>query len=64
MSKKQLDNTNTSPKNFDYTALVGRLMTAGLSDDSHQTELIKPVYLPTKRKKMCNKKIKRLEICK
>ena len=43
-SKKQCDNTKKTPKNFDYTTIMGRLMTISRSNDTHQTGVVLPVY--------------------
>ena len=47
-SKKQRDNTKTPQKHFDYTTIVDRLRTVSWGIDSHQTDVVKPVYgIPT-----------------
>ena len=51
IKKKHLRNVNkfrtvtlkTATKMFDYTAIADRLKTINLSNDSHQTSVIKPV---------------------
>ena len=40
--KKAMDNTNTPPKNFDYTAIVDRLRMVGWSNNSLPTGVVKP----------------------
>ena len=38
----------TATKNFDYTTIADRLGTVSLSNDSHPTGVVKPVYgIPT-----------------
>ena len=39
-SKKQSDNSKTTPK----TLITQRLRTINWSDDSHQTDVVKPIY--------------------
>ena len=46
-SKKQRDNIKRY-KNFDYTTIADLLRKVGLSNDSHSTGVVKPVYgIPT-----------------
>ena len=40
--------TQKCHKNFDYTTIADRLKTVSLSNDSHPTGMVKPVYkIPT-----------------
>ena len=43
-SKKQRDNITNATKNFDYTTTADRLRTVSLSNTSHPTGVVKPVY--------------------
>ena len=44
-SKKQRDNTyNNAIKNLDYITITDRLRTVSLSNNSHPTGVVKPVY--------------------
>ena len=42
-SKKQRDNTKRH-QNFDYTSIADRLRAVSLSNNSHPTGVVKPVY--------------------
>ena len=41
--KRQPDNTNTT-QNFDYTTIADRLRMVSWSNNSYQTDVVKPVY--------------------
>ena len=43
-SKKQRDNIKNATKNFGYTTIADRLRTVSLSNSSHSTGVVKPVY--------------------
>ena len=47
-SKKELDNTKTPPKNFDYTTIADPLRTVSWGNDSHPTGVVKQMNgIPT-----------------
>ena len=46
MSKGQGDNTNNVTKEFDYTAVAGRLRTVSWSSYGHPTGVVDLVYGP------------------
>ena len=43
-SKKQRDNIKNATKNFDYTTIADRLKSVSLSNSSHSTGVVTPVY--------------------
>ena len=43
-SKNDVTTHKNATKNFDYTAIAGRLRTVSWSNSSHQNGVVKPVY--------------------
>ena len=57
IKKSKVTTQKNANKNFDYTMIAERLRTVSLSNDSHQTGVVKPVYgIPSLPQKLCNQK--------